>query len=215
MFGLPKDTQFNKNIPKQKFYEDYSATLALKWAFSEQIHEIIWQNRITPDTSGLAAGDTVKELEVFEIQLNQQKFDQAILYQIDQEVFEHILFLLEYQGKYQAWIGKRKKGVDPKRANPYVHTRGMDPKIIPLCLDGRNLDEAYENFVRQITGDAHRVQNVGSLKKAIMHGEQKRLLRREIAALEEEIRQEKQLGNLVELNCRLKKLKKELEEKEA
>ena len=48
-----------------------------------------------------------------------------------------------------------------------------------------------------------------------MHGEQKRLLRREIAALEEEIRQEKQLGNLVELNCRLKKLKKELEEKEA
>lgn len=40
-------------------------------------------------------------------------------------------------------------------------------------------------------------------------------MRREIAALEEEIRQEKLLGNLVEMNCRLKKLKEDLEKEEA
>lgn len=53
----------------------------------------------------LAPGATVTELEVFEIKLNTGNLDEAILRQIDKEIPYHILFLLEYGGKYQAWIG--------------------------------------------------------------------------------------------------------------
>lgn len=45
--------------------------------------------------------------------------------------------------------------------------------------------------------------------EAILQGEKKRQMRKEIAALQEEIEKEKELGKLVELNCRLKKLQKE------
>lgn len=41
MLGLPKTTEFNKRIPKQKYYENLTVTPGLKRAFTEQV-KIIW-----------------------------------------------------------------------------------------------------------------------------------------------------------------------------
>ena len=48
MLGLPKTTEFNKRIPKQKFYENLTVTPALKRAFMEQIRLIWWRNKSLP-----------------------------------------------------------------------------------------------------------------------------------------------------------------------
>ena len=37
MLGLTKSTEFNRRIPKQKFYENLTVSPALKRAFVEQI----------------------------------------------------------------------------------------------------------------------------------------------------------------------------------
>ena len=68
---LPKTTEFNRRIPKQKFYENLSVTPALKRVFVEQIKTIWWRNKIAASTMNLAAGGSVTELEVFELQLSQ------------------------------------------------------------------------------------------------------------------------------------------------
>ena len=39
MLGLLKSTEFNKRIPKQKFYENLSVTPALKRIFIDQIKD--------------------------------------------------------------------------------------------------------------------------------------------------------------------------------
>ena len=103
MLALPKSTEFNRRIPKQKFYENLTVSPALKRIFVEQIKVIWWRNKIAPTTMNLAAGETVTEIEVFEICLSAPQLDEAILRQIDKEIPYHILFLLEYEGKYQAW----------------------------------------------------------------------------------------------------------------
>ena len=46
MRNLPESTQFNRRIPKQKFYDNLSVTPALKRAFVEQIKIIYWKNKI-------------------------------------------------------------------------------------------------------------------------------------------------------------------------
>ena len=46
MLGLPVSTEFNKRIPKQKFYENIAVTPAMKKAFVEQIKIIYWRNKI-------------------------------------------------------------------------------------------------------------------------------------------------------------------------
>lgn len=103
MIGLPKSTEFNRRIPKQKFYENISVSPTLKRVFIDQIKVIYWRNKVAATTMNLAAGETVTELEVFEIKLNGQQLDESVLRQIDKEIPYHILFLLEYDGKYQAW----------------------------------------------------------------------------------------------------------------
>ena len=103
MLGLPKSTEFNRRIPKQKFYENLTVSPALKRAFVEQIRVIWWRNKIASATMNLAAGEAVTEIEVFEVCLSACRLDEAVLRQIDKEIPYHILFLLEYEGKYQAW----------------------------------------------------------------------------------------------------------------
>ena len=64
MLGLPKSTEFNKRIPKQKFYENIAVTPAMKKAFVEQIRIIYWRNKIAATTLNLAAGEQVTEIMV-------------------------------------------------------------------------------------------------------------------------------------------------------
>ena len=105
MLGLPVSTEFNKRIPKQKFYENIAVTPAMKKAFVEQIKIIYWRNKIAATTLNLAAGEQVTEIEVFEVRLSAPKLDESVLRQIDREIPYHTLFLLEYEGRYQAVIG--------------------------------------------------------------------------------------------------------------
>ena len=216
MLGLPKSTEFNKRIPKQKFYENMDISPALRKAFVEQVKIIYWRNKIAATTTNLAAGVEVTELEVFEIKLNSQVLDDGLLRQIDREIPYHILFLLEYQGKYQAWIGYKEAAASGNMAfkvNGYYHTDWLEEDELPLKLEGLNVDKVYENFVRQIAGDKLQAENAEeSLKDSVARDEQRQALQKQIDTLRAKIRKEKQLNKQMQMNAELKKLRKELEE---
>lgn len=215
MIGLPKTTEFNKRIPKQKFYENMDISPVLKKVFVEQVKIIYWRNKIAASTTNLAAGNDVTELEVFEVRLSSPVLDDSLLRQIDKEIPYHILFLLEYQGKYQAWIGYKEAAAFGNKAfklNGYYHTEWLDEDELPLKLDGLSVDAVYENFVRQIAGDRLKTEVSGeSLKESVERYEKKQTLKKQIATLQAKIRKEKQLNKQVQLNAELKKLKKEQE----
>ena len=215
MIGLPKTTEFNKRIPKQKFYENMDISPALKKVFVEQVKIIYWRNKIAASTTNLAAGIDVTELEVFEVRLNSPVLDDSLLRQIDKEIPYHILFLLEYQGKYQAWIGYKEAAASGNKAfkvNGYYHTEWLAEDELPLKLEGLNVDAVYENLVRQIAGDKLKTEAGGkSLKESVARDEQRQVLQKQIAALQAKIRKEKQLNKQMQMNNELKKLKKELE----
>ena len=216
MIGLPKTTEFNKRIPKQKFYENMDISPALKKIFVEQVRIIYWKNKIAASTTNLAAGTDVTELEVFEVRLSSPVLDDSLLRQIDKEIPYHILFLLEYRGKYQAWIGYKEAAASGNKAfkvNGYYHTEWLVEDELPLKLEGLNVDAVYENFVRQIAGDKLKTEAAGeSLKESVARDEQKQALQKQIATLQAKIRKEKQLNKQMQMNNELKKLKKKLEE---
>ena len=215
MLRLPKTTEFNKRIPKQKFYENMNISPALKKIFVEQVRIIYWKNKIAASTTNLAAGTDVTELEVFEVRLSSPVLDDSLLRQIDKEIPYHILFLLEYHGKYQAWIGYKEAAASGNKAfkvNGYYHTEWLLEDELPLKLEGLNVDAVYENFVRQIAGDKLKTEAAGeSLKESVARDEQKQALQKQIATLQAKIRKEKQLNKQMQMNTELKKLKKELE----
>lgn len=214
MLELPKSTEFNKRIPKRKFYENMNISPELKKIFVEQVKIIYWKNKIATTTTNLAAGKDVTELEVFEVRLNSQTLDESLLRQIDKEIPYHILFLLEYQGKYQAWIGYKEVTISHNafKVNRYYHTEWSPKDEISLRMIGLDIDAVYENFVRQIAGDNLKSKVVGeSLKESVARDEQKLALKKQVAILQAKIRKEKQFNKQVQLNTELKKLKKEME----
>ena len=214
MIGLPKTTEFNKRIPKQKFYENMDVSPALKKVFVEQVKIIYWRNKIATSTTNLATGNDVTELEVFEVRLNSPVLDDGLLRQIDREIPYHILFLLEYQGKYQAWIGYKEAAASGNKAfkvNGYYHTEWLTEDELPLKLEGLSVDAVYENFVRQIAGDKLKSETSGeSLKESVARDEQKQALQKQIDTLKDKIRKEKQLNVQMKLNKELKEIKKRL-----
>lgn len=213
MLGLPRTTEFNKRIPKEKFYENLNITPTVKKYFVEQIKVIYWRNKIAATTTNLAAGETVSEIEVFEIKLKGSLLDEGVLRQIDREIPYHILFLLEYDGKYQAWTAYKEAsaGNIAFKVNQYYHTDWMDEAELPLKLDGLSVDAVYENFIYQIAGDTLQAENGETLQEAVERDEKIKNLKKQIEVLQAKIRKEKQLNVQMKLNAELKKLKKELE----
>ena len=210
MLGLPKSTEFNKRIPKLKFYENLPVTPAIKRVFVEQIRTIWWRNKIAASTMNLAEGDAVKELEVFEIQLNGPSLDESVLRQMDQVIPYHILFLLTFEDKVQAWIGYKEaaqSGTNAFKVSGYYHTDWLKEADMQLRIEGLSTDAVYENLVRQIAGNELQTQNGDTLQATVERTKQRADIEKKIAALEAKIRKEKQLNRQMELNAEVKKLK--------
>lgn len=213
MLDLPLSTEFNKRVPKQKFYENIAVTPAMKKAFVEQIRIIYWRNKIATTTLNLAAGEQVTEIEVVEVRLSAPELDESVLRQIDREIPYHILFLLEYEGKYRAVIGYKEAvvGKTAFKVDRYYSTDWLDEDDLPVHLEGLTLDAVYENFVRQIAGDVLVEENGTTLKDGVEQQKQREQLEKQIAALEAKIRKEKQPKKKFELVQQMKALQKKTE----
>ena len=214
MLGFPVSTEFNKRIPKQKFYDNLDVSPTLRRVFVDQIRLVYWRNKLAASTLNIAAGEVVSEVEVFEVRLNAPKLDEAVLKQIDKEIPYHILFILTCDGKAQAWIGYKEAaayGSSAFKVSRYYHTDWMPEDELQLRIDGLNMDTVYESLVRQIAGDKLQAESGESLKESVERGEKKKQLEKQIAALESKMRREKQLNRQMEMNAELKRLRREKE----
>ena len=215
MLGLPKATEFNRRIPKTKFYENTNITPSLKRLFVDQVKNIYWRNKIAVTTTNLIDGKYVTEIEVFEINLNSSQVNIELLKLIDSVIPYHIFYILEYNGKYQAWIGyKETTNIEKKisKVDRYYHTDWIEEKDFVVKLDGLNLDNVYENLVRQIAGDKLQSDSPSeTLKQSVERDKAIETLQKQINILQNKIRKEKQLNKQMEMNTELKKLRKALE----
>lgn len=214
MLGFPASTEFNKKIPKQKFYDNLDISPALRRVFVDQIRLVYWRNKLAASTLNIATGEAVTEIEVFEVRLNDPQLDEAVLKQIDKEIPYHILFVLTSNGKAQAWIGYKEaaaSGSNAFKVSRYYHTDWVPEDELHLHIDGLNMDAIYESLVRQIAGDQLQTDSGESLKESVERDEKKKQLEKRISVLENKMKKEKQLNRRMEMNSELKKLRKEME----
>lgn len=215
MLGLPKATEFNRRIPKAKFYENINITSSLKRVFVDQVKNIYWRNKISSTTVNLSEGKYVIEIEVFEVNLNSSQVDIDLLKSIDSVIPYHILYILEYNGKYQVWIGyKEATDIEKKisKVDRYYHTSWLEETELIVKLEGLNLDDVYENLVRQIAGDKLQFDKFSeSLKQSVERDKKIETLQKQISILQNKIRKEKQLNKQIEMNTELKTLRSVLE----
>lgn len=212
MLGFPQTTEFNKRIPKQKLYENMEVSPALKRVFVERIKLIYWRNKLAVSTMNIAPGETVTEIEVIEIKLASPQLNEAVLRQIDKEIPYHILFILSFDGKVQAWTGYKeatKGGNKAFKVNKYYHTEWIPEYELNLKIEGLNMDAVWENLIIQVGGVE--VGQGKSLDEQIQIDDQKAKLQKEIEKLEKQAWNEKQPNKKFQLAQQVKALKNRLE----
>lgn len=217
MLLFPKTTEFNRRIPKQKFYNHLSVSPQIKKIFVEQIAAINWTNKLAPTTLNVKSGERVTEIEVFHLLLNQKGLDERVLQLIDKEIPYHIIFELEHVDQQQVWIGYKEEShgrPESFKVNRYYHTDWIAKDDIQLGLDGLNMDTLYDGFIKQIARDSLTISETESVSVAIHKAEEREKLQNKIAALEKKVYKEKQFNRQVKLNTELKVLRNKLEELE-
>ena len=200
MLGLPRTTQVNRRIAKEKLYQNATLTPQSRDMIKDQIDSVFWRNKLADSTMAISAGETVAEIQIFEIQLRQRELDKRVLPAIAKAIPYKILFILVFGDEAQLWI---------EASGTFYNTDWQPLGGFTLKFEGLNLDAVYENLARQISGG--RLGTEGDIEEAVDRDKQRQRLQRYIAALEKKLLREKQFNKQVELNGELKRLRAELE----
>lgn len=208
-FGLPETTRFDRRVPKQQFYENLAVSAALKRSFIDEMQTVWWRNKLAPATLNLAPGTAVSEIEVFEIELRGSRLDENVLRQMDREIPYHLLFVLSFENRVQAWIGYKESATTGNKAfkvERYYHTEWMPRESLCIELNGHTLDAVYENLVRQIGGSELKASSDEDLKASVARDAERKRIEAEIVKLEKRARVERQPKRKFELVQHIRQL---------
>ena len=200
MLGLPHSTEVNRRVAKEKLYQNAALAPQTREMIKDQIDSVFWRNKLADSTMAISAGETVAEIQIFEIQLRQRELDKRVLPAIAKAIPYKILFILVFGDEAQLWI---------EAAGMFYNTDWQPLGGFALKFEGLNLDAVYENLARQISGG--RLGTEGDIEEAVDRDKQRQRLEHDIAALEKKLLREKQFNKQVELNGELKRLRAELE----
>ena len=200
MLGLPLSTEMNRRIAKEKLYANATLAPSLRDMVKYQVESVIWRNKLADSTMGISVGESVKEIQVFEVQLRQREIDRRILPAIAKAIPYKILFVLTFGGEAQAWM---------EVSGMFYGTGWLPLGGFTLKFEGLDLDAVYENLARQIAGG--RLGSGGDIGEAVERDKRRQELEREITVLERKVLRERQFNRQVEMSGELRRLRKELE----
>ena len=186
MLGLPRSTQVNRRVAKEKLYQNATLAPQTREMIKDQIDSVFWRNKLADSTMAISAGETVAEIQIFEIQLRQRELDKRVLPAIAKAIPYKILFILVFGDEAQVWI---------EASGTFYNTDWQPLGGFMLKFDGLNLDAVYENLARQISGG--RLGTDGDIEEAVDRDKHRQRLERDIVDLEKKLLREKQFNKQV------------------
>lgn len=203
MFDLPSSTKVDRIIPKTKFYERTHISTAIRDEFTGIIGRITWLHKLAPSTLNIEATDRVEELQIFLVELKTRDIPSKALSVIDKSIPYPILFVLRHEND-TCYIIQHK--LDSARR--YYKTEWN--QLPQISFTGMNLETIYQRIITsfiQVDDDSTEEK---SFEEVIATNTQREQLQKEISALENKIRSERQFSKKVELNTQLQRAKQRL-----
>lgn len=216
MLGLPKSTEFNRFIPKQKFFKDLYTHTSIpsktKNYFVKQIKSITWENKIDHTTMNIAKGSFVEEIEVYRVELYDYEIDDSVLYIIDENIPYHILFVFEYNNKRKYSLSFKEICREAETINiqKIFQSDWVSEDEDFLKFSGISLDNMYENLLYSISNNELDKFLGDTLKEKVLSSIEYEKIQKQVNNLSKKVKNEKQFNRQVELNVELKELKKKI-----
>ena len=207
MFDLPEAAHIDRFIPKIKFYERMQISSAIRDEFTGIIGRVTWLYRLAPDTLNIPKSDKVEEFHVLLAELKTKEIPLKALGVIDKAIPYPILHVLRHEGD-TCYVIQHK--LDSRRR--YYKT---DWNQLPgLSFTGGDLEQVYQRIITGFIAMDSVIDDSSdaSFEEIVAANIQRDQLQKEIAALENKVRNEKQFSKKVELNTELQRKKRELGE---
>ena len=174
---------------------------------------ITWTNKLSPKTLNIAEGSTIKEIEVFHIKLKTSQFTPKILEAIDKSIPYYILYVLEYQGNYQLWLGYKEKSNNPERqANITRYFHSEWNKTPEITLIGNGLDSIYQGFLEQLSDNRISTASETDIKEQVAIATEIEKLEKQIEKLTAKMNAEKQFNRQIEIKRQIKQLQQKIKD---
>lgn len=212
-FEYPKKSAFNRVLPKSKIYAYSKPSRSIRQRFVDEVDQIIWKHKLSPETLNLPATKSVPEIQIFGIALRTEEVSESVLRTIDKAISFPIFFELTFEGRLRVVAAyKRPSDADSAKwvVDTYFSSEWGDTKAardsLPVAL---NLGSLYEHMLRRlITVEAKPGE---SLKKQVERIAAIRGKEAECKKLEQRLGREKQFNRKVELNRELRTCKEEID----
>ena len=206
---FPASTLVAKNVPKNAFYKRAKAqrTTALRTFLTEAFESILWLYKLHPSTLNIADGQQVHEIDVFYCKMSTTHIDERLLSELDMLLPRHTLYIIDRDGRTDLMMF-------PKTINAQGHIvqngkmeawTNVDLSATPLTITGHDMDMLYGDFLGKLSHLNTRTE--AEYAKAAEQRQQQELLKRQYAALQKKIKNEKQFSRQLEMNRELKALK--------
>lgn len=207
----PDSCVVNRVVPKTMFYRFMEVNPRMKTRFVNDVVNITWLYKLSADSLNVTDSDDMKEVEVFVAALKQPDCPQDLFTFIDANMPHHIVFILTYDSNamllinYKNWSDSTHSKFNIVKS---FTSQWVSIDALQLPVEGQSLSRIYDNFVASISGigehKAGEMAHIVELKKRIAAKEV------ELKATESKMRKEPQFDIQMQMNKKVKALRKEL-----
>ena len=113
LFAWPRQAKVDRPVAETKIYAHAKPSAALRAMFVEQMENITWAYKLSPETINLPAKPGVPEIEVFEVALKLPDVSHSVLRCIEKAIPFPILFVLRYDGHSQPIAAYKRPSQQP------------------------------------------------------------------------------------------------------
>lgn len=199
MFGLPKSTEINKQLPKKAIFEKFKPNVAERKLFDEQINRLSIIAEISPQTVSIVSDEEVAAIYIILVQMKTRDCDKKNIILLSKLINQNMLFALHYKDTVKFAV---------HRANRVLVSDSRPIDEWTFKLKGLNLKATWDALIVDIAG----IEQIGgkNLDEVIIQNEFKEKLKKRIASLEKKAMNEKQPRRKWDLVEEIRQLKDQL-----
>ena len=214
ILDFPATALVAKTVPKNAFYKRAKPQRinALKQFLTDTFENITWLYKLHPSTLKIAAGEQVQEIAVFHCLVKTAKIDPALLLEIDALIPRHTLFVLQYPDRTEVVMQLKTLTPSSVSCSAHIETLAAEELKNKLCIWGQDMDSVYAYLLGQVSS-LHTTTETAYLSASTLRKELNNL-HKQLAALQNKIRNEKQFNLQVAMNTQAKQLKNLITEQE-
>lgn len=213
LYEYPNIAALDRFLPKSKVFEFAKPTTRIKKLFAQQVDKITIAYSLSSRSVNLAATESVKEIQIFNIVLKNEELNLDILQCIDKAISFPIIFELSYAEnvKIIACL-KRPSEADFTKwvISDYFESKWLNKSVVrtplPIALD---LGRLYESILMPlIPYEIRKNENIQDYVERICTVKAKE---KELKRLEVKLKNENQFNKKVEINTILKNIQNDIE----